>query len=70
MLESIRAGTGPAAIITSRVDPIIALGAIVGDELYGRSIPILVIDSEMFDRFNTGDDVTINSDGIVKIDDR
>ena len=34
LMESIKAGVAPAAIITMRVDPILALGAIVSDELY------------------------------------
>ena len=69
LLECIRAGTGPAAIITSRFDPIIALGSIVGDELYGRSIPILVFETAPSD-INTGDVVTIGRDGVVTIDGR
>ncbi len=37
MLESISNGTAPAGIIVSEIDPIIGLGAILGEELLGRS---------------------------------
>jgi predicted aconitase with swiveling domain len=44
LAEAIRAGTAPAAIILGEPDPIIALGAFVARELYGASIPIVVLD--------------------------
>ena len=43
LAEAIRAGTAPAAIVLSEPDPILALGAIVARELYGRSVPVAVI---------------------------
>ncbi|MGH2634953.1 MAG: aconitase X swivel domain-containing protein [Actinomycetota bacterium] len=42
LAEAIRAGTAPAAIVLLEADPILALGAIVARELYGRTIPIVV----------------------------
>jgi uncharacterized protein len=42
LAEAIRAGTGPAAIVLGEVDEIVALGAIVAQELYGRTIPVVV----------------------------
>ena len=42
LAESIRAGTAPVAIVLAEPDPILALGAIVARELYGRTIPIVV----------------------------
>jgi predicted aconitase with swiveling domain len=44
LAEAIRAGTAPAAIVLTEPDPIIALGAIVARELYGASIPIVVLE--------------------------
>lgn len=43
LAEAIRAGTAPAAIVLGEPDPILALGAIVARELYGRSVPVAVI---------------------------
>jgi predicted aconitase with swiveling domain len=45
LAECVRAGTAPAAIVLAEPDPILALGAIVARELYGRSIPIVVADA-------------------------
>lgn len=42
LAESVRAGTAPAAIVLAEADPILALGAIVARELYGRTVPIVV----------------------------
>jgi predicted aconitase with swiveling domain len=39
--EAIRTGTAPAAILLREADPILALGAIVARELYGRRVPVL-----------------------------
>jgi predicted aconitase with swiveling domain len=44
LAEAIRAGTAPAAIVLGEPDPILALGAIVARELYGRSLPVVVAD--------------------------
>ena len=40
--EAVRAGTAPAAIVLAEPDPILALGAIVAREVYGRAVPIVV----------------------------
>jgi uncharacterized protein len=46
LAEAIRARTGPAAIVLAEADPIVALGAIVADELYGVTVPVVVVDDE------------------------
>ncbi len=43
LAEAIRAGTAPAAIVMGEVDLILALGAAVGEELYGVQVPIVVL---------------------------
>lgn len=43
LLEAVRAGTAPAAIITAEADAILALGAVVAQELYGQAPPLLVL---------------------------
>lgn len=42
LAELIRAGVGPAKIILHEPDPIIALGALVAEELYGITVPVEV----------------------------
>ncbi len=43
LAEAIRLGTGPAAIILSEPDAILATGAMVAETLYGRTCPVLVL---------------------------
>lgn len=66
LLESIRAKTAPAAIISSSPDSMLALGSIVGAELYQRSVPVIFVEAVDFRRLRTGDRVTIRSDGTVE----
>jgi predicted aconitase with swiveling domain len=42
LAEQIRAGTAPAAIVLSRPDPIIPLGALIASELYDLNLPVVV----------------------------
>jgi predicted aconitase with swiveling domain len=42
LAEQIRARTAPAAIILSRPDPIIPLGALIAAELYDLNLPVVV----------------------------
>ena len=41
LLEAVRAGTAPAAFLTTSVDSFLALASVVADEMYGRPIPIV-----------------------------
>lgn len=43
LLESVRVGTAPAAIITAEADGILTLGAIVSRTLYGKGPPVVVL---------------------------
>jgi len=67
LLESVRAGTAPAALLMLQADPILALGAIVADELYRRTVPIVVLAQEGFDSICDGDHLTIERDGTVTV---
>ena len=57
LAEAIRAGTAPAGVVLREADPIVALGAIVARELYGRTIPVVVSDAQI----RTGDRVEIRA---------
>ena len=65
--ETIRKGVAPAAIINLKVDPILALGNIVADELYHRSIPMVVLKEEDFHSIKQGDYLTLQPDGKVLV---
>jgi len=70
LMESIRAGTAPAAIINLKVDPILALGAIVADELYHKTVPIVVLSREDFDAIQEGDHLVVEPNGTIKAETR
>ena len=67
LLESIHNGTAPAGIITSRLDPVIGLGCILGDELYALHPPMVVIPDQDRLLIETGDLVEIDDRGLILI---
>jgi predicted aconitase with swiveling domain len=50
LAEVIRGGVAPAAILLREADPIIALGAMVGEALYQRTVPVVVLTGEEYGR--------------------
>jgi len=70
LLESIRAGVAPAAFINLKVDPILALGSIVSDELYHKAVPIVVLSEKDFFSIKQDDHLNIEPDGTVKVETR
>lgn len=69
LLEAICNGTGPVALLTSRVDPIIGLGAILADELHQIVVPVIVLDPADFARLRPGRRVAIAVSGCVLLRD-
>jgi predicted aconitase with swiveling domain len=67
LMESIKTSVAPAAIINLQVDPILALGSIVSDELYQRAVPIVVLAENDFYSIKEDDYLTIEPNGTVKI---
>ena len=67
LLESIKLGTAPAAIITANVDPILALGAIVAEKLYHKIVPVIVVSQEDYDVISAGDHLTITANGTITV---
>ena len=49
------------------MDPILALGSIVSDELYNRAMPIVVLDDKDFYSIKEDDYLTIEPDGKVSV---
>lgn len=66
LLEAIRAGTAPAAILTTGVDTFFALASIVADELFQMPLPLIALTPADFARLHTGDALTIDQDGTVR----
>jgi len=67
LLEAVRAGTAPAAILTTGVDPFFALASIVADVMYGKSFPVIALDAADFASLVTGAHVTVDRDGRVSV---
>src|SRR5215204_948577 len=67
LLEAIRAGTAPSAIITTSTDFFFALASIVADELYTQSIPLVAIPESDFAHLKTGDQIEIDDHGNVTV---
>lgn len=70
LMESIRTGVAPAAIINLSVDPILALGSIVADELYHQTIPIVVLSEENFTSIKQDDYIVIEPDGKILVNEK
>ena len=51
--ESIRVGTGPAAIVLGQPDANIAVGAKVASQLYGIDVPVIAITPAQYAVFQT-----------------
>jgi uncharacterized protein len=67
LLEAIRAGTAPAAIITTDTDFFFALASVVADELYSISLPLVALSVDDFAKLKTGDEVRVMGDGRVVV---
>jgi len=67
LLEAIRAGTAPAAILTTRPDHFFALAAIVADEMYTKPVPLVALSPQDYAQLENGQQVTIHHDGTVII---
>ena len=65
LLESLRAKTAPAAILTSTPDAFFALASIIADELYQSPIPLLVISQADLFSLLTGDRLRITAEGLI-----
>lgn len=65
LLEAVKAGTAPAAIVTTAPDSFFALASIVADEMYARPIPLVVLNSEDFRQLQTGQRVKVTAEGQV-----
>ena len=67
LLEAIREGTAPAAIITTATDFFFALASVVAGELYEKSFPLIALSDLDFGLIKTGDQIEITESGSVII---
>ncbi len=67
LLEAIRLGTAPAAILSTAPDSFFALASIVADELYSQPLPLMVLSPESFNLLETGQRLRLHPDGRLEI---
>jgi predicted aconitase with swiveling domain len=65
LLEAVRAGKAPAAIVTDSVDRFCALASIVADEMYGQPIPLVTLASADFATLQNGEWIEVQPDGTL-----
>lgn len=65
LLEAVKAGTAPAAILTTGPDTFFALASVVADEMYGRPIPVVALADADFALLQTGQLLQVTADGQV-----
>lgn len=63
LAEAIRAGTAPAAVVLGEPDPIVALGALVAAELYGRECPVIWLPRKEYRSLVSGMRAEVRADG-------
>lgn len=67
LLEAIRAGTAPAALLTAGTDTFLALAAIVAEEMYGRTIPVIALEDADYASLASGSHARVECDGTVVV---
>lgn len=68
LLEAIRAGVAPAALLVRQPDSYFALASIVSDELFGQSIPVVQLPEADFDQLKDGARVSLEQDGTLHLE--
>ena len=66
LAEAVRAGVAPAAILLGEPDLILAIGSTVAEELYGRSVPVVVLPPQALAAIRDGAGVVIGEDGVIR----
>lgn len=68
LLEAIKAGNAPAAILTTGTDAFFALASIVADELYSTPLPLVALSPADFATLETGQHLTLQLDGTLTLE--
>ena len=64
ILEMIRQGSNPAAILCVEAEAVLALGPIIGRKVYGRSMPIRTVSMDALSQIRSGDTIIFDDDSI------
>jgi|DEB0MinimDraft_10_1074344.scaffolds.fasta_scaffold00943_2 predicted aconitase with swiveling domain len=66
LAEAIRRGTAPVALILLESDEIVALGAIIAEEMYGITMPILIVDRPTYNELTSAKRLAIDPEGRIE----
>ena len=61
MLELVRVGKAPAAIVNISTEPILATAPIISKHFYGKDIPIIALDESSFKKIKTGQHIIVDA---------
>ena len=67
LAEAVRAGTAPAAIVLDEPDLILAIGSAVAEELYGVTVPVVVVAPAVRTAIVDGAEVRVVPDGGLEV---
>jgi predicted aconitase with swiveling domain len=69
LLEAVRVGKAPAAIITAETDAILALGAAVAREMYANSPAVVVLPKPEYNLLKSGMWIHLSEKGVLTLGD-
>lgn len=67
LLEAVRLGTAPLAILTAEPDPILALGSAVAREMYDAAPAVVVVQPPAYHRLQEGMNAHLQEDGTITL---
>ncbi len=67
LLEAVRLGTAPTAVVLRELDGILALGAAVARELYEQSPPVVLLEATDWEALGEGAEVSVDVSGRLRI---
>ena len=62
LLELIKQGTAPAAIVNAETDPLLVAGPIIGRHFYCQAIPVVGLDDDSFAMLKTGKEAIVDGE--------
>ncbi|MGC4019153.1 MAG: DUF126 domain-containing protein [Muricomes sp.] len=65
LIEMVKRGTAPAAILCLEAEPVLALGPLIGEKMYGRGMALRNISEEDYKKLTTGDLLIFQDDNII-----
>ncbi|KAL6690856.1 hypothetical protein J3F84DRAFT_388360 [Trichoderma pleuroticola] len=67
LLELMLRGKGPKALIFSRREDILTLGVVVAEEIFHKSIPVVVLETQDFEELLDASYVVVNGNTVAKV---